>query len=185
MNVRTLCATLALCTALAAGTPATAAPTSSALLETYVTTLFDNCVKAVQTRAQVDPASLKAAYVPDRARGPKDLKAAKGGRFSLSLNAGKYEPCMFTAQNGAVDNRAIAKLLRQKLDAAHAMNDDPSRIKGGESWLVPAAQGLKIRARVTLESVWNDEFLVIHFLDAMAQAPQPVPPTPPPGAPPR
>jgi hypothetical protein len=184
MNLRTLCATLALCSVLVAGVPATAAPTSAAVLEAYVTTLFDNCVKAVQTRTEVDPASLKAAFVPDRTRGPKEFKAAKGGRFSLAIGAGKYEPCMFTAQNGAVDNRAIAKLLRQKLDAAHAMNDEPSRIKGGESWLVPAAEGRKIRARVTLESVWSDEFLVIHFLDAMAPSPQPVPPVAPPSAPP-
>jgi hypothetical protein len=185
MNVRTLCATLALWTALAAGMPATAAPTSSAVLETYVTTLFDECVKAVQTRTEVDPASLKAAFVPDRTRQHDELKAAKGGRFSLTIKVGKYESCMFVAQNGAVDNRAIAKLLRQKLDTVHAGSDEPSRIKGGESWLIPAAEGRKIRARVTLESVWNDELLVIHFLDAMAPSPQPVPATPPPGAPPR
>src|SRR6185503_2989390 len=116
MNVRTFRTTLALITALAAGMPATAAPTSSALLETYVPTMFDNCVKAVQTRNEVDPATLKAAFVPDRTRQRNELKAAKGGRFSLTVKVGKYESCMFLAQNGAVDNRAIAKLLRQKLD---------------------------------------------------------------------
>jgi hypothetical protein len=183
MNIKSL--SLALCGALAAVIPATAsaAPTSREVLDSYVTALFENCTQAVQTHSEASYAALKKVFAVAKPDHPNELHA-RGMQFTLSIRADDGDACIFLAQKSAPDNRVIAELLRQKLQAAHADRDKQPLIEGGESWLVPAPEDRNIAARVTLEVVWDDTFLVIHFLDQSAAAPPPVPPVAPPPPPP-
>jgi hypothetical protein len=141
-------------------------------------------VRAVTAPDDAIYASLKKVFSPVNRKEPNELQARDMPGVSLRIHGREGNACMLIAQNNARDNRTIAQLLREKLKVANARQEGPSKVAGGESWLVTVPAGDDAAARVTLELAWDDTFLVIHFLDPSAPAPVPVPPIPPPPAPP-
>ena len=185
MITRSLTSTLALCVVLAGVAAAAGSrPATRETLESHVNTLFANCVRAVVTSDDATYAALRKVFVPVGSKHPDELKARDMPGVTLQIHGKDGNTCMLIAQNNAQDNRAIAELLREKLKVANARQENPSKVEGGESWLVTIPAEHDEAARVTLELVWDDTFLVIHFMDPDAPSPVPVPPIPPPPTPP-
>jgi len=187
MVTRSLTSMLALCAVLASASAVTrAAPASREVVDAHVSTLFANCIRAVLKPDDASYASLKKIFVPAGRKYPDELKARDMPGLTLQIHVKHGDACMLIAQGNAQDNRTIAELLHEKLKIANARQENPSKVAGGESWVVTVPDDNDAGARVTIELVWDDTFLVIHFLDPDSPSPVPVPPIPPPpAAPPR
>jgi len=184
MTTRSLPSMLALCVLASVPAASRDAPASREVVDSHVSTLFANCVRAVLAPDDAIHVSLKKVFPPISSKDPNQLQARDMPGVTLRIHGKDGNAGMLIAQNNAQDNRAIAELMREKLKVANARQESPSKVAGGESWLVTVPAGDDEAARVTLELAWDDTFLVIHFLDPSAPAPVPVPPIPPPPAPP-
>src|SRR5262245_22794588 len=126
MATRSLVSILALSSLASVSAVSHAAPASRDVVDSHVSTLFANCVRAVLAPEDSIYASLKKVFPPVSRKEPNELKARDMPGVTLRIHGTDGNACMLIAQNNAPDNRSIAELLRKKLEVANARQENPS-----------------------------------------------------------